>query len=85
MKDQMDDIERKLQDRTNELREVQKFIKRLEQSILAELLKRFKHVFDLMSYDTATMKEYIQSRMDIVGDKFIKNNKKMAKQNDGAD
>lgn len=30
MKDQIDEVERKLQDRTNELREVQKFIKRLE-------------------------------------------------------
>ena len=63
---------------------MQKFIKRLEQAILNELLVRFKHVFNMMQFDKADTKEFINSRMDIVGDKFVSQNKKMAQQQDNS-
>ena len=83
----MDELEQKLQERTYELREVEKYVKRLEQSIIAELVKRFEYVFNMMNHDKADMALHVQSRCDIIADRFIKFNKKMqsAKDNNGQD
>eukprot|EP00354_Favella_ehrenbergii_P003056 CAMPEP_0170451278 /NCGR_PEP_ID=MMETSP0123-20130129/580_1 /TAXON_ID=182087 /ORGANISM="Favella ehrenbergii, Strain Fehren 1" /LENGTH=145 /DNA_ID=CAMNT_0010712931 /DNA_START=839 /DNA_END=1276 /DNA_ORIENTATION=- len=42
------------------------------------MTKRFEEVYNVIYYDKINMKEHLQSRMDIIGNRFVEYRKKMA-------
>jgi len=60
-----------------ELRELQKYVKRFETTIVNELLKQFDRVFKRLDYVVADNKAILQERMEIIGNKFVSVHLKM--------
>jgi len=78
MKDQIDALDMTMKDRTSEIRELTKYVKRMEQALIAELVKQLNTSYQRMDYHVADIKDLIQSRMNIIGSKLVKNNKVIA-------
>ena len=73
MKQQIDELDHKLKDRTNEIRELKNYVKRFEDSIISELEKNFKQVYLKMDYNVADLKDQLHKRMKLVGNKMVTN------------
>ena len=73
MKQQIDELDHKLKDRTNEIRELKNYVKRFEDSIISELEKNFKQVHLKMDYNVADLKDQLHKRMKLVGNKMVTN------------
>ena len=82
MKDQIDVLESRLQDRTYEIRENSKYIKRLETNFIDAIDKNIENVYNYMDFHVADLKDHIQQRMNIIGDKLVKNAKKIQENKD---
>ena len=48
-----------MQDRTHELREVQKYLKRFEKSIMVIFLKKFENILARLDHDRLSLESYI--------------------------
>ena len=84
MKEQIDHVEEALKERTTELREVKSFVQRLQIAIEDKMQKMFDHTFKQIDYHVADLNDHIKQRMDIVGGKMVKNNKKIEQTKDFA-
>ena len=78
MKEQIDSLEHTLKDRTNEMREIQKFIKRLEVNIIESSEKNFDQAYKKIDYNHADLKDLMFQRMNLVSKKLVANNKVIA-------
>ena len=59
----------------------------MEQGLITSLTRDFEQVYNMISFEKADMKDFVKGRMDIIGDRFVKTNKKFvsAADNSGQD
>ena len=74
MKDQIDDLSFTLKERTNELRETQKYLKRLEMSLMKDIKEIYSHQDKLRDYQIADLKHEIHEKFNVISSKFNANN-----------
>ena len=65
-----------------EIRENSKYIKRLETNFIDAIDKNIENVYNYMDFHVADLKDHIQQRMNIIGDKLVKNAKKIQENKD---
>ena len=71
MKDQIDEVEGVVKERTIELRDLKKYVKRLETQLVTALEDQFKSAYLKIDYNEKDMKDLLHQRLNIISSKLM--------------